>query len=113
MLPEVLVLRVVKVFPQPQTTSVTTYSGWIPVFTDLVPSFRPPGPHVRGEPVPDSIQQCARPWNAPPRTGIPDLSVVIQLPLVARFRPLSATHLSLAEATCRLPSSPQDLSRGF
>src|SRR5690349_5738631 len=30
--PEVLVLWVVKLFPQPQVTSVATYSGWIPLF---------------------------------------------------------------------------------
>jgi hypothetical protein len=31
------VLRVVKVFPQPQATSVVTYSGWMPVFMVLIP----------------------------------------------------------------------------
>src|SRR4051812_4739411 len=30
--PEVLVLWVVKLFPQPQVTSVATYSGWMPLF---------------------------------------------------------------------------------
>jgi hypothetical protein len=31
-LPLVLVLWVVKLFPQPHETSVVTYSGWMPLF---------------------------------------------------------------------------------
>ncbi|GGM35005.1 hypothetical protein GCM10012275_02800 [Longimycelium tulufanense] len=63
--PVLFVLRVVKVLPQPQVTWVTTYSGWIPLFTCLVPiSFGgrrvPRAVRGGGEPVPDSTVQSAR-----------------------------------------------------
>src|SRR4051812_43302515 len=38
MTPFLAVLRVVKVLPQEQVTSVTTYSGWMPCFMCWVPS---------------------------------------------------------------------------
>jgi hypothetical protein len=41
MLPLAEVLRVVKVFPQVQVTSVTRYSGWMSFF--MVSFRRPPG----------------------------------------------------------------------
>jgi hypothetical protein len=45
----------VKLFPQLQVTSVTTYSGWMPVFNVSSSHRWPPGPHAeRGEPEPDS-----------------------------------------------------------
>ncbi|GAA3669735.1 hypothetical protein GCM10022267_65620 [Lentzea roselyniae] len=49
-------LRVVKVLPQPQVTSVVTYSGWIPVFKILSLSRMAAGSLLlmTGEPEPDS-----------------------------------------------------------
>jgi hypothetical protein len=44
MMPFAAVLRVVKVFPQVQVTSVTRYSGWMSFF---MVSFRAPGPRSR------------------------------------------------------------------
>ncbi|GAA4721304.1 hypothetical protein GCM10023216_08070 [Isoptericola chiayiensis] len=41
-MPLVSVLRVTKVFPQVQVTSVVTYSGWIPLFMMLL-GVMPPG----------------------------------------------------------------------
>src|SRR3954447_8388450 len=66
MMPFAAVLRVVKVFPQVQVTSVTRYSGWMSFFMVFLSGRRVPGRasarRERGEPEPRG--DCATPCNA-------------------------------------------------
>jgi hypothetical protein len=69
------VLRVVKVLPQVQVTVVSTYSGWMPLFTgsllglEVAGSCRAGRAHVNR-----NLLQCARPLNGATDTAIPVLS---------------------------------------
>src|SRR3954453_3844933 len=73
MMPFAAVLRVVKVFPQVQVTSVTRYSGWMSFFMGFLSGRRVPGRastrRQRGEPEPRG--DSATPLNAPGNRDIP------------------------------------------
>src|SRR3954449_11687229 len=75
MTPFLAVLRVVKVLPQVQRTSVSTYSGWMSLFTRTAPSVEVAGSCRHGtgarEPEPPSVCQT---HNQAPDAVIPVLT---------------------------------------
>src|SRR4051794_28205628 len=72
MTPFLAVLRVVKVLPQVQRTSVSTYSGWMPFFTVLLLEVEVAGSCRAGRAhVNRNHHQCARPTTGPRGPSFP------------------------------------------
>src|SRR5215218_5520399 len=76
MMPFAAVLRVVKVFPQVQVTSVTRYSGWMSFFMGFLSGRRVPGRasarRQRGEPEPRGDSATLYNTAGNPRIPLPE-----------------------------------------